>query len=152
MGRVKKSRTHHYDWEAGWQATEYFGGRAKLSGDKKGQRPWRMWTVCFCPEGKHIRPPQRFYLQIQKDGNPRKADEKVPFCTTCPVACQEFLWQLQPTTLKRRYPKWLASGRFGESNVGDVATFAIDFFVDQGAITENQRYDRNAGRKSLETV
>ena len=151
INRVKKSFVHHYDFEAGWEATEFLGGRAKLCGVKKGQRPWRVWTVCFCPGAQHQRPPQIFYLKIKADGNPRLKDgEKVPWCTTCPLACLEFIWTLQPTTRKRRYPKWLDSGRFGDSNVGDVASEAIQFFIDQGAIKSEQRFDRNAGRKSLE--
>ena len=146
MSRVKKSRNHHADWERGWQATEFQGGRAKLHGVKKGSRPWRVWTVCFCPGKKHQRPSKRFYVSIQRTGNPRG---KVNFCTTCPLACLEVLFAKQPSSQKRRYPKWLDSGRFGEKNVNDVAAMAIQWFIDQGAISEAQRFCRNAGRKSL---
>jgi hypothetical protein len=147
--RVKKSRNHHSDWAAGWHATEFKGGRAKLHGVKKGSRPWRVWTVCFCPGKKHKRPPHDFYRKIKSDGNPVGP---VEWCTTCPLACLEVIFAKQPSSQKRRYPKWnVKSGGFGERNIGDVASHAIQWFMNQGAIAQAQKYCHNAGRKSLVT-
>ena len=145
--RVKKSVPHHYDWEEGWLSTTFVGGRAKLCGVKKGTRDWSIWTTCFCPGKHHVRPPLTFFVEIGADGNPNCA---VKWCTVCPLACLEFLWQLQtPQGPKRRYAKWCDSGRFGTSNINDVAACAIDWFIKKGVITAEQRFSRNAGRKSL---
>ena len=144
--RVKKSVTHHHHWTNGWQATEFKGGRAKLCGTKKGTRPWRIWRTCHCPGKHHVRPPPTFFAEIRKDGNPRCA---VKWCTVCPVAAVEFIFSLQADSTKRCYAKWLDSGRMGASNIGDVPAVAINWFVNQGAVTDANRYDRNAGRKSL---
>ena len=144
---MKKSTDHLHDWSNGWQCTSFVGGRAKLCGVKKRSRPWKIWRVCFCPGAKHIRPPPRFCEEIQRDGNPRS---EVTFCTTCPLAALELMWQLQILFQEPRcYGKWLATSRYGKSNVGDVAKLAIDWFVAQGAIQPENRYQSNAGRKSL---
>jgi hypothetical protein len=144
--RVKKSRNHYYDWEDGWHATAFKGGRAKLHGTKKGTRPWRVWTTCFCKGAKHIQPPKNFYKSINVLGMPTK---EVTWCTTCPLACIEVLFAKQSSSQKRRYPLWIKSGRFGEKNINDVANHAISWFVKQGVVADELRYDRNAGRKSL---
>ena len=143
--RVKRGVVHEFDWDRGWQCTDFVGGRAKLCGVKKGNRDWKIWRVCFCPGGRHIRPPADFWLQIGRSGNP---DCAVKWCTVCPLACIEFLWQLQE--VPRSYAKWLpASGRFGSKNVANVAASAIDWLVNQGACPTESRYSTNAGRKSL---
>ena len=141
--RVKMSVTHHADWVNGWQSTSFHGGRAKLCGVKKGSRPWRVWRTCHCP-GLHKRPPAMF--TVNKLGNPTSP---ITWCTTCPVAVLEFVFSMQWQREKRCYPKWLPSGRFGKSNTKDIAKQAIDWFIAQGVIEEDRRYDRNAGRKSL---
>ena len=143
--RVKKSVVHDFDWNKGWQCTEYVDGRAKLCGVKKGTRRWWVWRVCFCPGERHIRPPADFFAELDKAGNPGC---EVKWCTVCPVACIEFLWQLQARP--RSYAKWLvASGKFGEKNVADVPAGAIDWLIKQGACPADTRYSTNAGRKSL---
>ena len=145
ISRVKRSRDHDFDWHKGWECTDFVDGRAKLCGVKKGNRGWKIWRVCFCPAGRHIRPPTDFWLEIDKKGMPTVP---VKWCTVCPCACLEFLWQLQ--TDPRCYAKWLpASGRFGSRNVRNVAVAAIDWFVAQGACPAESRYSTNAGRKSL---
>ena len=145
--RVKKSVTHHQDWTNGWQATEFKGGRAKLCGTKKGSRPWRIWRSCHCPGKHHVRPPSTFFTEIRKNGNPRC---EVKWCTVCPLAVLEFLFSIQePPAAKRCYAKWLGSGRMGDSNIADVPAAAIQWFVSQGTVIESNKYDRNAGRKSL---
>ena len=143
--RVKRGVVHEFDWDRGWQCTDFVGGRAKLCGTKKGNRPWKIWRVCFCPGGRHIRPPADFWLQVGPSGNP---DVEVKWCTVCPLACIEFLWQFQEAP--RSYAKWLpASGRFGAKNVANVTGSAIDWLVNQGACPKESRYSTNAGRKSL---
>ena len=142
--RVKMSVVHQWDWDNGWMCTAFKGGRAKLSGTKKGTRPWKIWTVCLCPKGKHTRPPAMF--NVMKSGNPR---EPLTWNSNCPVAVIEFLFSLQWTREKRRYPKWLGSGKLGQSNINDVAGLAVNWFVGQGVVTVANAYNRNAGRKSL---
>ena len=148
MDRVKKSTSHQQDWANGWQCTSMLGGRAKLCGTKRNSRPWKVWRVCFCPGKKHIRPPARFCEEVDLSGNARV---EVKWCTLCPLAALEFMWQHQgrPSAQGRPrcYAKWLPTGRYGKSNVSDVAGLAIDWLVSQGATTN--RYDSNSGRKSL---
>ena len=143
--RLKKSRTHSYDWENGWQCTAFKGGRAKLSGTKKDTRPWSIWTVCFCKGPRHQRPPSEFCYEINKAGNPRDPS-LVNWTTTCPLAALELLWQLQDEP--RRYGRWLDSGRFGSSCIKDPVNFAIDWFQSQG-VSPRVRYDHNSGRKGF---
>ena len=51
-----------------------------------------------------------------------------------------------PQTVKvSLHGKWLGSGRYGKSNIDDVAKLAIDWLRVQGA----GPFDSNAGRKSL---
>ena len=143
--RVKRSLSHDYNWTEGWQCTAFTEGRAKLAGVKKGNRPWKIWRVCFCPGKRHVRPPTDFFVEIKKDGSPRCS---VKWCTVCPVACMEFLWQFQAKP--RSYAKWLpASGRFGDKNAANPSGDAIDWLIKQGVCTEENRYSSNAGRKSL---
>ena len=144
VDRVKKSRHHTFDWRNRWECTSYKGGRAKLAGEKRGTRPWGVWTVCFCKGNGHQRPPARFNRRIDKAGNPR-SPEDVTWTTTCPLACLELLWQLQDQP--RRYGKWLDSGRFGKSNIADPVALAIDWFETQGLCTGSTRFDHNSGRK-----
>lgn len=149
VDRVKKSNHHHHNWKRGWQCTSFVGGRAKLSGKKKDTRPWKIYRQCHCPGNKHIRPPFDFCKEINKDGNP---EVDVKWNTTCPLAALELIWQFQGTKgtgVKRCYGKWLPSGRYGTSNTKDVAEFAIDWMIAQGACTEENCYDTNSGRKSL---
>ena len=148
IDRVKKSTTHEFNWKRGWQCTSFVGGRAKLCGTKKGTRPWWVWRVCRCETKKHIRPPANFCEKIDIEGNPTTTG--VPFDTRCPLAALELMWQLQPHQLgikKRCYGKWLDSGRYNKHNVDDVAAFANDWLVSQGA--PQPGFDSNAGRKSL---
>ena len=142
--RVKKSYEHNVDYNQGWIATSFVGGRAKLCGVKKGTREWKIWTTCFCNK-KHQGPPDGFEHDIMKDGNPYDPS-KVTWTTSCPISCLQLLWRLQKQP--RRYGKWLPSGRFGTSNHPDPVSLGIDWMVAMGATTPENRYDRNAGRKS----
>ena len=69
----------------------------------------------------------------------------------CPLALLELIWQLQDSVRvpRRRYGKWLDTGRFGVSNHGDVVKHAIDWFETTGVCAADTRYDTNAGRKAL---
>ena len=147
VDRVKKSTDHDYNWKQGWQCTSFVGGRAKLCGTKKGTRPWRIWRVCTCRSKKHKRPPANFCEKIDAAGNPTT---RVTFYTCCPLAALEVMWQLQPHQLgieKRCYAKWLDSGRYGKHNISDVAAFANEWMITQGAPAPG--FDSNSGRKSL---
>ena len=151
IARVKKAPDHFFDWKAGWQCSEFAGGRAKLCGRKKGTRKWRAWMVCHCKGGEHQRPPADFCEEIDMEGNPDDP-EKVEWCTECPLACLELMWQCQHQAgvPQRCYAKWNeGSGNFGKKNVNDVVALAIDWLEFQGACTEDNRYNSNAGRKSL---
>jgi hypothetical protein len=45
MDKIKLSERHDHDWTQGWQKTDLVGGRSKLSGKKKGTRPWSCYRV-----------------------------------------------------------------------------------------------------------
>ena len=149
VDRIKKSRHHKSNWPAGWMCTSFVGGRAKLCDSKKNTRPWKVWRRCHCPGNQHISPPSNFHKLIDKDGNPTVP---VKWCTCCPLAALELIWQFQGTKSsggKRCYGRWLDSGRYGTSNTGEVAEMAISWMVSQGACLEENQYDSNSGRKSL---
>ena len=143
--RVKDSRIHELNSEAGWVATQFLGGRAKLQGKKKGTVPWWLWRVCFCRSKKHIPVPKDFCTKIDADGNPT---EEFAWCTLCPVAALELIWQLQEKQHQERrcYGKWTGA-KFHAGNIGDVIAFAIEWLKVQGATSET--YDSNSGRKAL---
>ena len=150
VDRIKKSTDHQFNWKNGWMCTSFVGGRAKLSGNKRNTRPWKVWRRCHCPGSQHIRPPSNFRTSIDKKGNPMV---DIKWCTCCPLAAMELIWQFQtnPATEgpRRTYGRWLDSGRYGTSNTGPVAEMAIDWMVSQGACSEENQYDTNSGRKSL---
>lgn len=148
--RIKKSRIHSKNWAQGWQCTSYEGGRAKLTGMKKGSRPWWAWRVCMCPGNKHVRPPQNYNTELDENGDPKS--KKVAWCTTCPLACTELLWTLQyGTKEKRMYPKWLPPtkklrGRFGDSNINEVSKHAAKWMDEAQQVG---KFDHFSGRKCL---
>ena len=143
ISRVKNSPRHVYNWDAGWECSEFDGGRAKLCGNKKGTREWWVWRVCLCPGGRHIRPPHNFKETINKAGNPTV---NIKWCTCCPLAALELLWSYPGP--RRCYPKWLTkSGTFKKQNEGDVIQLALQWMLAQG-VTE-VGFDTNSGRKSL---
>ena len=147
LKRIKFAPRHVLNMRERWQASMFHNGRAKLCGTKKGSRPWWCYRVCLCPGQAHISPPEDFGLYLDKKGNPMI---EIRWNTNCPLACiQLYTSMLQPTE-QRMYPKWLPrTGRFGKANVDDVVKLAINWFVAQGACSQNKRYDTNAGRKSL---
>jgi hypothetical protein len=83
---------------------------------------------------------------IGKDGNPTVP---IKWNTNCPLACIQLYTSMLKPREQRVYPKWLKSGRFGKMNYDSVVDLAIDWYVAQGVCTQTNRYDTNAGRKSL---
>jgi hypothetical protein len=45
MTKIKLSTIHDGSYSQGWQRTAFKDGRAKLTGMKKGTRPWSMWRI-----------------------------------------------------------------------------------------------------------
>ena len=152
MDKIKKSRTHNFNWKKGWQYTEYVGGRSKLTGVKKGSRAWKAYTICLCKGKKHRRPKKGAWTFIDEDGNPSLGVEHLGFDPVCPLACKEMVWQceLAEDQPKRNYPNFLPrskkyDARLGALNIGDPAQAAVDWLVAQGV----GEFDHNAGRKAL---
>ena len=149
--KIKKSHTHQHNWTQGWQCTKYHEGRAKLTGMKKGTRPWWCWRVCMCPGNRHVRPPADYHVEIDDNCDPKC--KKVAWCSTCPLACTELIWQLQyeEDEGKRMYPKWLPKskkrrGRFGTSNINEVSKYAEAWLEHAQKVG---KFDHYSGRKSL---
>ena len=152
MKKIKDSRTHDFNWKQGWQCTDFLGGRSKLTGVKKGSRPWKMWRICLCKGKKHRRPRKDAWSFIDDDGNPSLGVEHLGFDPVCPLACTEMVWQceLAEDQPKRNYPNFLPRSkkypaRLGVLNVGDPAQAAVEWLINQGV----GEFDHNAGRKFL---
>ena len=143
--RVKESRTHEFNGKQGWTCSKFVGGRSKLSGNKKDSVPWWIWRVCRCRKKKHVPVPKDFFKNIDDEGNPTV---EVTWCTLCPLAALELIWQFQDHQGQERrcYGKWIGK-KFQNGNTGDVAKFAIEWLKVQGATEDT--FDTNAGRKSL---
>lgn len=134
---------HLSDLLVGWASTLFKDGRAKLSGLRKG-REWRRYVCCHCEGGTHIVVPADVEYTVQKDGS---LLETPTWCTTCPLAANQFLLRTQWYTPKEHqglYKTWGKSGRWTTRNVKDVPRLALDFLKVQG-ITEE--FDRWCGRK-----
>ena len=105
----------------------------------------------MCPGNRHVRPPPNFHAEIDENGDPKC--KKIVWCSTCPLAAVEIVWQLQfeEDVPKRCYPKWLPKskkreGRLGKSNEDDIAKLANRWCHEAQGLP---LYDHNAGRKSL---
>ena len=147
--KIKKSREHDYNFKAGWQCTAFKGGRAKLTGMKKGSRPWSVYRICLCEGEKHIRPPKTAWSYIDEHGNPTK---DLGFDHRCPLAAVEMVWQcqLEDDEPKRDYPNFVKWSRkseawYGPLNVGDPTQAGLNWLAAQGV----GEFDHNSGRKSL---
>jgi len=146
LKRVKFSRRHVFNREERWQASEYYGGRCKLAGNKKGSRPWWIFRICLCPGQHHVSPPRDFKNAIGRDGNPRV---EIRWNTACPMACWEFYTSMLDPKCIRSYPKWI-EGRFGKENIESPVALAIWWFEVQGELSyDGKPFSSNAGRKSL---
>jgi len=146
--RCKESRTHRFSNADGWIATKYEGGRCKLTGEKKGNRQWWLFTPCCCLDSKHVAPTLDDRYSIGPDGNPL-AGFSVGFNPVCPMACIQFvnLW-LTPAK-RRRYPNWKSNGGFGVRNVKDVAGKAVAWALANGVGDPEAPFDTNGGRHCL---
>ena len=105
----------------------------------------------MCAGNRHVRPPADFFAEINEDGDPRCG--KLSFCSTCPLACVEVIWQLQyeDDEPNRMYPKWLPkskkrNGRLAAVNIGDVVAYANKWMDEAKKVG---KFDHNSGRKSL---
>ena len=152
MRKVKQSRTHKVDYECGWQATEFKGGRSKLMGSKKGNRAWWMWRVCLCKGNKHTRPHPEDWTRIDEDGNPTR---KFRWDPVCPLATLEFVFQcqLEEDVPPRCYPNFVEKttrrpARYGNKNIAYPSVAALDWMENQGL----PRFDSHSGRKSLARI
>ena len=144
MDSLKKSTIHDHNCGQPWYSTALKGGRNKLSGRKKGTRPWNMFVVCLCPEGKHQPVPQNWEWSLDHLGNPRGA---IPFCSVCPINCCELKARRKVNNTWKLFSKWTKTTQNWVSNHGDPAKLAIDWFGWQGY--DGPRFDRNAGRHAL---
>ena len=50
LARIRHRAQHHVTYAAGWQCTEYLGGRAKVE-KRLGERPWKAYATCTCVGG-----------------------------------------------------------------------------------------------------
>ena len=71
IAKVKKSRDHFINANERYGYTEMVDGRSKLHKQKRGTRPWRVYTVCLCPGGHHQSIPDN--LVLNQKGNPYEA-------------------------------------------------------------------------------
>ena len=140
--RVKESKDHDVRPSEGQMSTGFLGGRCKS--EKK--RSWRLFTVCFCPKGKHVSPGRYDRWSLDVHGNPTS---ELAWSSTCPLACFEFA-QTFPKAKSRRYAKVNKSGsNYTLNNEGDVVSFATSWLIAQGVCSKDQPYSHNSGRKSL---
>ena len=144
LNSLKTSVVHDHNTNQDWASTSYDGGRNKLAGNKKGNRPWCCYFGCLCPGGKHIPVPEGFEWSLRPDGNP---SVPITFPTECPLNCIELKRRRKVNGEWRLFSKWTKTTHNWVSNHGDVAKLAIDWFVWQGY--EGPRFSRNAGRNAL---
>jgi hypothetical protein len=134
---------HLRDLAAGWASTHLVGGRAKLSGLRKG-RLWRRYICCHCPGGTHIEVPADVEFTIKRDGT---LLEPPTWCTTCPLAANEVIlrgqWRI-PEERQSVYKVWGSSGRWTLRNVGNVPALAFEWLKIQGV---DDDFDQWCGRK-----
>ena len=144
LGKIKESRTHVFDGQGKWWASQYPGGRSKL-GDNK-DREWWAWRLCLCPGGVHVPPPES--LEIDAEGNP-KGPLPEDVCTTCPVFCGQLLKSLQSEGDFGVYKTWNQKSGFGVQNNYDIVNLARVWLAEQGVMDWATPFDSHGGRKSL---
>ena len=140
---------HKVDLNEGWMWTKFKGGRSKLSGAKKNSREWRQWSVCWCPDGKHVSPTLRDKYDLDDCGNPSSG--KPGWDDRCMIAGFEFTNLWFPEKKRRRYPNLKGTGRgkskkgsLGNSDIGSPVKLALEWMEDMGT----GPYDTNSGRKA----
>ena len=148
LDSLKKSTTTTISNREGYAATAYKAGRNKLSGKKRGTRPWTAYFLCNCPNGKH-KPVNEDTAKYHFDavGN---CTEPISWCTECPVNAVQFkIYRAQKTGKPMRlFSQWFKTPRNYASNHGSVVQLAIDWLLVQGG-GGDRPYDTNAGRSSL---
>ena len=154
LGRLKKSEKHDICGAEGWGWTDFVGGRCKLSGKKRNNRPWKAWRVCLCANKKHIPVPDDVEYETWNNGFP---SEMPTWHTGCPLAAMELVLRKQyPLYLKderevkwkgRVYRKWSnVTNSFTKNNEGCPVGLAQTWLYVQGV---TRPFDTNSGRKSL---
>ena len=139
--RIKKSRKHVIKPSEGYISTEYKGGRCKSPGFP---RSWKKYTVCMCPERKHTSPVPHFKDTLhKKTGLPTHG---VQWCTTCPVACLEYIWSYEKAKGKTYANASKKNGKFGSQQADDIPTRAINWLHSQGI---EGNFSHGSGRKTL---
>ena len=139
--RIKKSRSHVLHPTEGYISTEYKGGRCKSPGFP---RAWTKYTICMCPERKHTSPTSHFKDTVdKKTGLPSHG---VPWCTTCPVACLEYIWSHDKAKGKTYANASKKNGKFNSQQADDIPTRAIKWLNSQGI---RGAFSHGSGRKSL---
>jgi hypothetical protein len=138
--RIKKSRKHVIKRAEGYIKTEYKGGRCKSPGFP---RAWSKYTICMCPERKHRSPKSHFKDTVDKKGKPSHG---VPWCTTCPVACLEYIWSHDKAKGKTYANAGKKNGKFSSQQADDIPTRAIEWLHSQGT---KGNFSHGSGRKSL---
>ncbi len=161
LDRVKKGEAHDVDHAEGWGWTEFKGGRSKLCKAKKGERAWRMWRVCMCPDGKHKPMPKHAEHAMKRDGTlTEDEDPTASWCTVCPLNAMEFVIRTQSRFAEndekqnddatnghvRIYRKWNKNGRPARVSEGEPVEHALRWLRVQGL---KRNFQTNAGRKAL---
>ena len=154
LKRIKNAERHGINHREGWAYSDLKDGRAKLSGRKKGTRPWKAYRVCMC-ENEHRPLPEDVEYALDKHGNPKEF-VKVDWTTECPLNCQELIMRGQykynqgckQFSHVRIYRKWNSkdSGGYGTGNQGELIKYIFRWFKIQGVKPD---WDSNSGRKSL---
>ena len=159
MNRIKNASMHGFNEIEGHGFSGFKGGRSKLCMQKAGTRPWRLWYVCMCPNGRHISVPRDVEYALTKEGNPHEDLYEVNWCTSCPVNALEFVLRAQwnvydgsdvasmkTWSYAKVFRKWNKKGGYGKTSIGDPVQEAFKWFKNQGLAAN---WDKNAGRKSL---
>jgi hypothetical protein len=139
--RIKKSRKHVIKRAEGYIKTEYKGGRCKSPGFP---RAWSKYTICMCPQRKHKSPKSHFKDTVDKKTG--KPSHGVPWCTTCPVACLEYVWSHKKAKGKTYANAGKKNGKFNSQQADDIPTRAINWLHTQGIKGE---FTHGSGRKAL---
>ena len=138
--RIKRSSKHVIRPKGGYISTEYKGGRCKSPGFPRG---WKKYTICMCPGGKHTSPVPHFKDTIKKTGLPSHG---VQWCTTCPVACLEYMWSYGKAKGKTYANASKKNGKFGSQQADDIPVKAIEWLHSQGM---KGKFTHGSGRKAL---
>ena len=154
LKRIRDSRDSEFSKTAQYQWTQMVGGRCKQS-KNFGEKAWRAWRTCSCPNEQHQGLPHNTYQENVKlfdsEGNPKN----LTWCTTCPLTSYEVIQVLLTRSRQepdRNYPKWLATThRYGKGDVSEknLALEAHEWIRIQGANPENLKLHTNSGRKTL---